>query len=141
MQQENYASIGRRFLSFTIDDIVVSLLFIGIFYNSIIALQTPESLTFFLQQNIWYLLALKVMYHTFLIGVNGFTLGKYFAKIRAVDEISGEPIGFSRAFLRALVRTAGEMLFYITFIFAFSSPKKQTLHDKIVNCVVIDVKK
>ena len=138
MKEFKYASIGRRFLSFTIDDIIVSLLFIAIFYDAIRALQTPEALTIFLQTNIWYLLALKILYHTFFIGLNGVTIGKYVAKIKAVDEFSGEPIGFGRAFLRALVRTSGEMLFYITFIFAFASPKKQTLHDKIVNCVVVD---
>ena len=138
MKEFKYASIGRRFLSFTIDDIIVSLLFIAIFYDAIRALQTPEALTIFLQTNIWYLLALKVLYHTFFIGLNGVTIGKYLAKIKAIDENSEEPIGFGRAFLRALVRTSGEMLFYITFLFAFSSPKKQTLHDKIVNCVVVD---
>ena len=131
--------MGRRALSFTIDDIVVSLLFIAVFYNTIITLTTPESMIYFLQSNIWYLLLLKVIYHTFFIGFNGMTLGKYLVKIKAVDEFSSEPIGYSRAFVRALVRSAGEMLFYITFIFAFSSPKKQTLHDKIVNCVVVNV--
>ena len=139
MQNFSYASVGRRALSFTIDDIVVSLLFIAVFYNTIITLTTPESMIYFLQSKIWYLLLLKVIYHTFFIGFNGMTLGKYLLKIKAVDEFSREPIGYGRAFVRALVRSAGEMLFYITFIFAFSSPKKQTLHDKIVNCVVVNV--
>jgi uncharacterized RDD family membrane protein YckC len=139
MQNFSYASVGRRALSFTIDDIVVSLLFIAVFYNTIITLTTPESMIYFLQSNILYLLLLKVIYHTFFIGFNGMTFGKYLVKIKAVDEFSSEPIGYGRAFVRALVRSAGEMLFYITFIFAFASPKKQTLHDKIVNCVVVNV--
>jgi len=141
MENFKYASIAKRAISFTIDDIITSFLFIGIFYNSIIALQTPESMVYFLQSNVWYLIALKVIYHTFFIGLNGMTVGKYLMKIKAVDENSGEVIGYYRAFIRAVVRALGEMLFYITFIFAFASPKKQTLHDKIVNCVVIDVKK
>jgi len=139
MENFKYASIAKRAISFTIDDIITSLLFIGIFYNSIISLQTPESMVYFLQSNVWYLIALKVIYHTFFIGLNGMTVGKYFMKIKAIDENNGDVIGYNRAFIRAVVRALGEMLFYITFIFAFASPKKQTLHDKIINCVVIDV--
>ena len=140
MQNSNYASIAKRAISFTIDDIITSLLFIGIFYDAIIMLKSAESIVLFLQNNIWYLIALKVIYHTFFIGLNGITVGKYFTKIKAVDEESLEAIGFSRAFIRALVREFGEMFFYFTFIFAFSSLKKQTLHDKIVDCVVINAK-
>ena len=134
-----YSSIVKRAVSFTIDDILVSFLYIAIFYNQITALTTPELMVAFVQQNAWVLFVLKIAYHTFFIGLNGATVGKYIVKIRAVDENSGNTISWGRAFIRAVVRTIGEMLFYITFIFAFFNPKRQTLHDKIVNCVVIDV--
>ncbi len=138
MQNMKYASIAKRAISFTIDDFLVSFLFIAIFYNQITTLTTPELMVAFIQQNAWVLMVLKIVYHTFFIGLNGATVGKYIVKIKAVDENSGQIIGWGRAFIRAVVRTIGEMLFYITFLFAFFSPKKQTLHDKIVNCVVID---
>jgi len=138
MQNITYASIGRRALSFTIDDIVTSLFFIVVFYEQITAMQKPEDIIFFVQHNIIYLAIIKIIYHTFFIGFNGITLGKYFTKIKAIDENSGMPIGYNRAFLRAVVRSIGEMLFYITFIFAFIDLKKQTLQDKISNCVVIN---
>ena len=139
MQNMKYASIAKRAISFTIDDLIVSFLFIAIFYNQITLLTTPESMMLFIEQNAWVLIVLKVIYHTFFIGLNGATIGKYIVKIKAVDEFDGQLIGWGRAFIRAVIRTIGEMLFYITFIFAFFSPKNQTLHDKIVNCVVIDV--
>ena len=138
MQNMKYASIIKRAISFTIDDFLVSFLFIAIFYKQITTLTTPELMVAFIQQNAWVLMVLKIVYHTFFIGLNGATVGKYIVKIKAVDENSGQIIGWGRAFIRAVVRTIGEMLFYITFLFAFFSPKKQTLHDKIVNCVVID---
>ncbi len=139
MQNMKYASIAKRVVSFTIDDFLISFLFIAIYYNQIVALKSPELMVAFVQQNAWVLLLLKVIYHTFFIGLNGATVGKYIVKIRAVDEFSGDTISWGRAFLRAVVRVVGEMLFYITFLFAFFNPKRQTLHDKIANCVVIDV--
>ena len=135
-----YASITKRSFAFLIDDIIVSLLFIAIYYDKIVLLSTPESLRLFLEQNLWVLLFLKIAYHTFFIGLNGQTIGKYLVKIKAVDENDfSKTISWNKAFLRAVVRTIGEMLFYFTFIVAFFDEKRQTLHDKIGKCVVINV--
>ena len=141
MENIKFASITKRGIAFFIDDLITSLLFIIIFYDQIITLTTPESMSVFVMQYSWVVFVLKIMYHTFFIGLNGATVGKYIVKIKAVDESNPtQTISWSRAFIRAVVREIGEMLFYITFIFAFGSPKNQTLHDKISKCVVIDVK-
>ncbi len=139
MQNVQYASIGKRLISFTIDDIIVSLLFTAIFYQQITMLNTPELMMAFIVQYSWVLYALKVIYHTFFIANNGATIGKYAVKIKAVDEVTGAKLSWGKAFIRAIVREIGEMLFYFTFFFAFFNTKRQTLHDKISSCVVIDV--
>ncbi len=123
----------------TIDDIIVSFLFIIIYFDQIRSLTTAEAMIYFLSSSLWVILLLKVLYHGFLIGNNGATLGKYLMKIRALDETTFEVIGYKRAFIRAFVREIGESFFYFTFFYAFFNKKNQTLHDKIVNCVVIDV--
>ena len=133
-----YASIGRRMISFVIDDLLVSFLFIAIFFDQITAIATQEAMFLFVTTNSWVLILLKVLYHAFFIGYSGATVGKYVVKIIAVDEMSGEKLSWSMATLRAIIRVIGESLFYITFLFAFFSPKKQTLHDKLTNCVVIN---
>jgi len=140
MQEYSYASIAKRAISFTIDDILVSFLFIGIFYDNIVKLTTPEMMLAFIQANVWVLMLLKVIYHTFFIAFNGMTVGKYIMRIKAVDENSGKELSWAMAFLRAVVRIVGETLFYFTFLFALFDSKRQTLHDKISKCVVIDVK-
>ena len=136
-----YASIGRRSVSYMIDDFVVSIFFIVIFYNQIVTLITPDLMLSFIRANLWVLFALKIIYHTFFIGYSGATLGKLAMGIKAVDENNpSETIGYPMALLRAIVREVGENLFYITFIYAFFSPKNQTYHDKISKCIVIDVR-
>jgi len=132
-----YASLGRRSISFIIDDIVVSLLFVVIFYDQISSLTSQELMVNFIVANSWVLLMLKLIYHTFFIGYNGMTVGKYVVKIKAVDENNGTILPWSRAFLRALVRVIGESFFYFTFIFAIFDKRVQTLHDKVAKCVVV----
>jgi uncharacterized RDD family membrane protein YckC len=91
----------------------------------------------FIVQNSWILLMLKLIYHTFFIWYNGMTVGKYIAKIKAVDESTGALLPLGRALFRALVRVLGESFFYFTFLFAIFDKRVQTLHDKVAKCVVV----
>ena len=135
-----YTSIGRRMVSFIIDDLLVSFLFIAIFFDQVTSLVTQEAMMLFVTQYSWVLILIKVLYHTFFIAYSGATVGKSITKIVAIDEASGEKLSWTMAALRAIVRVIGESLFYITFLFAFLNPKRQTIHDKLTNCVVVNVK-
>lgn len=142
------ASNQKRVAAFVIDDLVISMFFFMIFYDQFSALFSNitvvdeavlASINAFLAQNLVVLLAIKVIYHTVFIWQSGMTLGKYLMKIKVIDMQTGDIPGFSKAFLRASVRIPSEVLFYLGFLMAFFVPLKQTLHDKLSNCVVVDV--
>ena len=153
--QERVASLGKRTGAFTIDSLVMSLFVLILFYDPIMALAaqisaavTPEKMNDVLpmmaqfnRQSLPYIFLLYVLYHGTLVWLTGMTLGKYLMRIQVVDQESGARLSFGMAFLRALVRTIGEMfLFYLTFLPAFFSPWHQTLHDRMGRAVVIDLK-
>jgi len=147
------ASIQKRIAAFVIDDLVIVLLLLAIFYTQLLEIAshlptpiTAESIETFKKEmnifsvnNLIFILALKVMYHTFFVWQNGMTLGKYLTKIKVVEIDTMQKPTFIKAFIRALVRIVSEAFFYLGFLFAFFSPLKQTLHDKVTNCVVIYV--
>jgi len=142
------ASSQKRIAAFVIDDIIVTLFFIIIFYTQLTELFSSitvidetalESINTFISQNILVVLSIKLIYHTVLVWQNGMTLGKYLMKIRVIELETGHIPNFQRSFLRASVRIPSELLFYLGFLMAFFVPLKQTLHDKLSNCVVIDV--
>ena len=142
------ASSQKRIAAFVIDDIIVSLFFIIIFYAqltelfsniSVIDETALESINIFISQNILVVLSIKLIYHTVLVWQNGMTLGKYLMKIKVIELETGHIPNFQRSFLRASIRIPSELLFYLGFLMAFFVPLKQTLHDKLSNCVVIDV--
>lgn len=141
------ASNQKRITSFVIDDIVVSLFFIIIFYNqfsdvfsnlTVVDEAALESINLFIAQNILVLFSIKLMYQTVLVWQNGMTLGKYLMKIKVIDLETEEIPNFQKSFLRAAIRIVSEVLFYLGFLMAFFNPLKQTLHDKLSNCVVVD---
>ena len=142
------ASNTKRVAAFVIDDMVVNLFLMIIFSSQIEALISKihvmdETAVLMINQfivdNLPIIFAIKVLYHGILIWQTGMTVGKYMLKIKTVDLGSGNLPSLTQAFWRASVRLVSEMFFYVGFVFAFFSPLHQTLHDKLSNCVVIDV--
>ncbi len=138
---------NRRVTAFVIDDIIVSFLFIAIFYNQIMAVfasftvldeNAMRAISSFISQQIYILFLIKIIYHTVLVWQNGVTIGKHFMKIKVIDMNTLERPNLQTALLRAVIRIASEALFYIGFALAFTSPLRQTMHDKLSNCVVVD---
>jgi uncharacterized RDD family membrane protein YckC len=89
------------------------------------------------------LLVLGALYSGLLIGLRGQTVGMMAARIRAVDVSTGGLIGFPRAVGRDLFERLLGALFVIPLIidllFPLWDPKRQTLHDKVTNSVVVRV--
>ena len=141
------ASNQKRITAFVIDDIMISVFFIIIFYDqfagvfsniTVVDEAALESINLFIAENILVVFSIKLLYHTVLVWQNGMTLGKYLMKIKVIDLETGETPNFQKSFLRASVRIPSELLFYLGFLMAFFNPLKQTLHDKLSNCVVVD---
>lgn len=135
---EHIASTKKRIGAFFIDDVVVSLLFLAIFWTPLSMLKSVESINIFLSQNFPYIILIKVLYHTFFVWQNGMTLGKYFMKIKVISLDTSRIPRFQVALLRALLRILSDLFFYLGFIMAFFNPLVQTFHDKLSKCVVID---
>jgi uncharacterized RDD family membrane protein YckC len=83
------------------------------------------------------------LYPALMIGLRGQTLGMMAAKIKAVDAATGGLIGFWRALGRDLFERLLAILLLIPWIidvlFPAWDPRRQTLHDKVTNTVVIKV--
>ena len=129
---------AKRIWSYAIDDLVISMLFLAIFFDQLGQLTTPESATLFVKTNYWVLALLKVIYHTLFTWQNGKTLGKQIMKIKTVSISDGTLLTLPMSFVRSVVRILDETFFYIGFLPAFFSPTRQTLHDRISRSIVIN---
>ncbi len=136
--RERIAPNSKRVWSYTIDNLVVSGLFIAIFYEQIISLQSTMDMSIFIKSHIVVLLTLELIYQTLFIYKSGKTLGKSILKIKTVDQDSGNLLTFKKALVRAFVRLISENFFYLGFLPAFYTDKKQTLHDMAAKDIVIN---
>jgi uncharacterized RDD family membrane protein YckC len=150
-REVDIAPLQKRVGAFVIDDILVSLFIFIIFYEQLAQIGSEvstmsessflgiqSSMNAFLVANLLPIVLLKVLYHTFFIWQGGKTLGKYVMKIKVIDLERGEHPDFLKSLLRASVRIVSESFMYIGFIVALFLPLKQTMHDKLTNCVVVN---
>lgn len=65
------------------------------------------------------------------------TLGKLLLRIRVTD-LEGQPVSFLRASARNLGKILSELTYWVGFLMAGFSPRKQALHDYLAGCIVVN---
>jgi uncharacterized RDD family membrane protein YckC len=140
IERENItlASISARSWAYFIDEIIVSLLFIIIYWSYIPENADIETTINTINNMVPYALALKIIYHTLFVFLYGATIGKILLKIRVISVMDFENPSFLYSLNRALMRIVSESFFYIGFLWAFFNPKKETWHDKFGRTLVVN---
>lgn len=134
------ASMRSRALAYVIDDLLVTIIIIMIFWESISALSHDmDAMTYLLKAElVTPLIFLKVIYHTFFVWYYGATVGKIVVKIRVIDANEWGRVSMFSSFLRAFGRIFSEMFFYIGFLIGFFNEGRRTFHDFTGKTLVVN---
>ena len=134
------ASMRSRALAYIIDDLLVTLIIIMIFWESIYAIsEDTEALMYLLKAElVTPLIILKIIYHTFFVWYFGATIGKIVVKIRVIDANKWGRVSIISSFLRAVGRIFSEMFFYIGFLIGFFNNGRKTFHDITGRTLVVN---
>lgn len=132
------ASISARSWAYFVDELLISLLFVLIYWNYIPEDSNIEETINTINSMVPYVLLLKVLYQTFFVTMYGATIGKILLKIKVVSVNDLENPSFLSSFNRALMRIVSESFLYLGFLWAFFNPKKETWHDKFGKTLVVN---
>ncbi|WP_456382765.1 RDD family protein [Hydrogenimonas sp.] len=133
------APLGRRTVAYAIDDMLITLLFLFMLWDRIVAARSPEEIAAIVNGDVGLMiLVAKILYHTWFVYQYGASLGKMAMKIKVVEARTLENPRFSVAFNRAVFRVISEMVFYLGFVWAFFDPSRQTWHDKTASTLVVN---
>ena len=134
------ASMRSRALAYIIDDFLMTLLIMMIFWESIIAVSndTDAMMQLMKVELVMPLIILKIVYQTFFVWYYGATIGKIIVKIRIIDADSWGKISMFSSFSRAVGRIFSEMFFYIGFLVGFFNEGRKTFHDITGKSLVIN---
>lgn len=140
LERENItlAKLEKRIIAHLIDDFLISVVFLVIYWDAFGQLKTYEEMVAVASNLIWQMMLLHLLYQTFFTWYYGGSMGKIMMKIVCIDtELLDKP-GFTASLIRAGVRVLGMMCFYLGFAWALSNPLFQTWQDKAANTVVIN---
>ncbi len=133
------ASIEKRMIAFMIDDMLISMIFLIIFYQKIILLINDyEQMVIFINSIFVYIVSVKIAYQTIFVYLYGQTVGKMAMKIRIVNKFTFDNPTFLESLNRAVARVVSEIFFYLGFIWANYNPLRESWHDKFAKTIVID---
>jgi uncharacterized RDD family membrane protein YckC len=85
-------------------------------------------------------LGLTVYNRWYLQGKTGQSWGKRIVGVRLVRMSDGQPVGGGMAFVRDVAHTVDGLICYIGYLMPLWDDRRQTLADKLLNTVVLDVR-
>jgi uncharacterized RDD family membrane protein YckC len=134
------ASMRSRALGYVIDDFLVTIIIMMIFWEDIISVSHDmNALMYLLKAELAFpLIILKIIYQTFFVWYYGATIGKIVVKIRVIDANKWGRVSIISSFLRAVGRIFSEMFFYIGFLIGFFNNGRKTFHDITGRTLVVN---
>jgi len=132
------ASITKRAIAMTIDDLLISFLLFIAFFDAFKNAKSLEEIIFLTDRLFLFIFIAYTIYHWIFIALYGKTLGKMIVKIKCIDIETFEKPTHLRSFIRSVVRNFDEMFLYAGMIVALFDPYKRALHDIIGRCIVVE---
>ncbi len=129
-----YAGFLPRWIAFTIDSAIFA------FITIVLLLPFPffeDSFQVAIQRTLTTLLLVGVIVYMW-VQLDGATPGKKLMKIKVVDANTFETISYKQAIKRFLGYIVSSIPLLLGFVVGAFTSKKQTLHDKIANTVVVE---
>lgn len=143
-----YASVGRRFLAFVIDNAIISIALYFVLYRILgidflklvfaehsVFVKKISDITF--QSNILFYVTLFAYQFIFLAYSSGATIGQKLLRLRVI-KANGNPINLLTIVIRYIIGFISGIVLSLGHAWAIFDPKKQTWHDKASGTIVLE---
>lgn len=132
------ASISSRIFAYVIDEFIIAILFMVIYWNQFQNATTTEETIGLMNSMFMYIISLRIIYHFFFVWMYGATLGKMALKIRVISIKDVSNPSIEQSIIRSCVRVFSETIFYLGFLWGALNPKRETWHDKASRTLVVN---
>lgn len=135
------AALWKRVVAHIIDDLLVSMVIVGMYWESITQnADNPEVVLNIISSSWLILYVVRIVYHWFFVRYYGATIGKIVVKIKVIEtELLDNP-NAKQALVRSLLRALSEFLMYLPFLYILTNSLRLALHDRVANTIVVELK-
>jgi uncharacterized RDD family membrane protein YckC len=145
----SYAPFGRRLLALLVDAILVglivgSVLLVGGLIADDVSPRdaenniTPQAVFWFSLACVIIILSMSMMY-LLVCNARGKSVGKRFTGLTVVSAVTGYAPGIGDSLARTQAQYLTMLTLGVGYAMAFRHPRRQALHDRIANTIVIEV--
>lgn len=113
------ATIGSRVKAFVIDDILITLVFIMLYWEKFSATDDMMALLMIMNEGVYQVLLLKFIYQGLFVWYYGATLGKIFAKIRVIDYNHFGRVSLFSSLLQSFLELSVKCFFILVLFWLF----------------------
>ena len=133
------ASLKKRIIAFILDNIIIStLILIYILLNQDLKDNIEENMII-IQQYIFQLMLLQLIYHAFFTYYYGASIGKIICKIAIISESTLNKPNIIQSINRSIFRIISDNIFMLGFVWSFLNIDRKTWHDYVAKTVVIEL--
>ncbi|NPA10660.1 MAG: RDD family protein [Epsilonproteobacteria bacterium] len=132
------ASLGKRIIAMSIDDLLVSVLVFIAFWDKFQAIKSYEEMILLVDKMFVFIFAAFILYHYIFVALYGKTLGKMAVKIRVIDIKTLDNPSHLTSLIRSVVRYFDEAFFYLGMLYAVVDPLNRAIHDIAGMAVVVE---
>lgn len=138
-EEKELASMSQRAISFTIDDIIISILILIAHYDMLtkFEISSTQEIMNYLSSIMMQLYFLKVAYDGFFVWLYGATPGKMIMSIKVVSIYDLEKPDLIFSIIRSVGKIISTLLFYLGFLWAFYDKNNMSWQDKAAKTIVI----
>lgn len=137
------APYWKRIIAHIIDDLLLSMMLIGIYWESIMQNANNgdiETLLQIISSSFLILYGIRILYHWLFVQFYGATIGKIVVKIRVIELGLLDNPSLRQALIRSFLRLLSEILMYLPFLYLLTNGLKRGLHDIVANTLVVELK-
>ena len=129
---------SKRMTAFMIDELLIQLLLLVIFWSDIQSgITDMQAFSELANQMVGTSMILVLFYHSLFTCIYGGTLGKIFVGIMVVNKDDFSRLSFPMALFRSIIRVVNGSFLYLGSLWAFFDPFNRTVHEMTSKSLVV----
>lgn len=134
------APLYKRVLAYLVDDFLLTLLILGIYWEDFQTLKdNKEALLTLISSTTMIYYIIFILYNAIFTALYGASIGHMVVKVKVIEIGFLDKPNWQQAFLRAFFKAISRIFLFLPFFLVFENSLRATLHDRVAKTLVVNL--